>query len=193
MKKTWIILLILIVLVTATILAVSANEDAQPTEPSVETGEKKGDFLEPELPPYEEQRSEGYPSLTNAEFDALTVEQQEALRALHQKNLSSVGKFHRQEKQILGTLSENDVRITKDKAMEIISEYDGIETIEHVFVRYVCPDYSGGSGILRFEFWLDETRTQYIEICFNEVVHVITDGEGNTISTEILYSPSATE
>ena len=77
--------------------------------------------------------------------------------------------------------------------MEIISEYDGVETIEQVFSQYVCPDYSGGSGFHRVEFWLDEARTQYIVIAFDEVTHVITDGEGNTAGTEILYSPSANE
>ncbi|MBQ5988496.1 MAG: leucine-rich repeat protein, partial [Oscillospiraceae bacterium] len=89
----------------------------------------------------------------------LSSEQVSALEELKNKSSKTIGHFPRQEMVVRGELASDAPRITYDEAINIIdaSEFKKYEDIlRRINNIHGAPDYSGGSGTTRVEYWLDD-------------------------------------
>jgi len=91
------------------------------------------------------------------------------LEELRRKGQSAAGEYLRQEKILLGELPPDAPRITLDEAEDIIS---GGGTVYEIMERFNSihgyPDYLGGSGITRAEYWLGEDDSSMLLIYVEE-------------------------
>ena len=185
MKKLVVLLLTLAILVTAGVLfAVTAqSDDSLPHEE-----EKK------ELPPEGPKVSKDYRYMNEAEFAALTEQQQEALRALDAKSWEHIGHFCREEQIILGNITEDEPRLDVETAKQVIENFekgmyeeDKLDCLFYSLFPYY--DYMGGSGIIRTQYWLDDARTAEITVWDGSgvVTYFEYDAEGNIVVEESLY------
>lgn len=91
------------------------------------------------------------------------------LEELRIKGQRMVGEYLRQEKILLGELAPDAPRITLDEAEAIIS---GGGTVYEIMERFDSihgyPDYIGGSGITRAEYWLGEDDSSMLLMYIQE-------------------------
>lgn len=116
---------------------------------------------------------------------SLTPEQESALAELRKKGDSWVGEFTRQEKIILGELPANAKRMTFEQANDIIGNGKNLEDVINQFNDvHGCPDFVGGSGVTRMEYWLDDEGYEQILVFLEQVdiYHVV----GST--SELLFA-----
>lgn len=187
MKKIIILLLTLAILAMAGILVVlsSQADDSLPPEE-----EKKGMHKESEGPKV----SKDYRYMNEDEFAALTEQQQEALRALDAKSWEHIGHFCREEQIILGNITEDEPRLDVETAKQVIANFEkGMYEEERLvclfYSLFPYYDYSGGSGITRTQYWLDDARTAEITVWIEGgmVTYYEYDAEGNIVVEENLY------
>ena len=113
----------------------------------------------------------------------LTAEQVSALENLKNKGSITIGSFGRQEMIIRGEIASDTPRITYDEVINIIdaSEFKKYEDIlRRINNIHGAPDYSGGSGTTRVEYWLDDKG--------NEKISMYTDVTGTRYFSWIFFS-----
>ncbi len=91
------------------------------------------------------------------------------LEELRSKGQRAAGEYIRQEKILLGELAPDAPRITLDEAEDIIS---GGGTVYEIMERFNSihgyPDFLGGSGITRAEYWLGEDDSSMLLMYIEE-------------------------
>lgn len=92
-------------------------------------------------------------------------EMDKQLDEIRKKEAWNIGIFVRQRAETLGKLPADSPRITVSKAREITSSCDSFKEA-YLELLDVCkyPDFIGGSGITRIEFWIGDDRVDCI--CF---------------------------
>lgn len=100
-----------------------------------------------------------------AEFDNLKPEQKEKIKRLMEKGNMYAGNYIREIKIIEGELSANQERVKLEQVKNSISKNKNFEAIiAELDAIHGSPDFAGGSGISRNEYWLDEAGTEKITI-----------------------------
>ena len=124
----------------------------------------------------------------------LTAEQVSALESLKNKGSITIGSFGRQEMIIRGEIASDTPRITYDEVTDIIesSEFKKYEDIlRRINNIHGASDYSGGSGITRVEYWLDdkgnEKISMYADVTGTKIFFSRCDESGMAVYTEELY------
>ena len=86
-----------------------------------------------------------------------------------------IGEYKRRLAQLRGELAADAPRITLAEVMEMVSSGMDFRAIkDSLYERYPDPDYIGGSGVTRVEYWLDDSGTDYIELILEQkdLVHI---------------------
>ena len=124
----------------------------------------------------------------------LTSEQLSALEDLKNKSRKTIGSFPRQEMIVRGELPSDISRITYDEVINIIdlSEFKKYEDIlRRIDNIHGAPDYSGGSGTTRVEYWLDdkgnEKISMYADVTGTKIFFSRCDESGTVMHSEIIF------
>ncbi len=89
-------------------------------------------------------------------------EEWEKLKLLGTQN---AGHYVYKEKLLLGQIGKLEKRITVSNAKKIVSDNSGKESIMAAFNEFQpVPDFAGGSGISRYEYWLDDEGREMIVV-----------------------------
>lgn len=98
-------------------------------------------------------------------------EMKKQLDEIRKKEAWNIGIFVRQRAETLGQLPAGSPRITVSKAKEITSSCDSFkEAYLKLLDVYKYPDFIGGSGITRIEFWIGDDRVDCICFLLEECV-----------------------
>ena len=87
-----------------------------------------------------------------------------------------IGEYKRRLAQLRGELAADAPRITLAEVMEMVSSGMDFRAVkDRLQELYPYPDYVGGSGVTRIEYWLDDSGTDYIDLIVEQqdLVHVI--------------------
>ncbi len=182
MRKIIVLLLILAILATAGILvflAFHGDDDTNITVSSV---------------------SEEYPYMSKAFFQALSENQQNALIALFERDYKPNGDenyfvhYLREEQIILGNITDKEVRLTKEDALQIISGLEKDADIYDAFyqafpycdAKYQCPYLS--RRCITQEYWINGYTDMKIYITTDGYVYYVEyDEYGKETLREQLY------
>ena len=92
-----------------------------------------------------------------------------ALKKLTEKENRLFGEFQRERAVLLGDLSPDAPRLTLDEAAAIIDSSGSFtEICRKLHETQPLPDYIGGSGITRLEYWFDDKGSQKIYLIMEE-------------------------
>lgn len=120
---------------------------------------------------------------------SLTAEQNELLSQLKEKGNRLIGEFQRKEKEIRGEVAENSPRVTMNDIESIISEsgtYQEIVNKLQMIQKY--PDFIGGSGVTKIEYWFDDNGYQKLLLIHEEgdVIYVQCNDSGKITDWNLL-------
>lgn len=139
-----------------------------------------------------------YVSLEVKPENTLSAGQLSALEELKSRGESVTGEFKRQEMIIRGIIASDTPRITYNELTNIIntsSDYD--EIFRKIEENQEYPDYIGGSGITRIEYWLDDKGNEKIRLYpanrKNKLFFVKCSDDGTIISSEVLFPEKSNE
>lgn len=100
-----------------------------------------------------------------------------------------IGSYERKEAELNDMISNAESRITLNEVEKMIDSGMNYHDIESQLLKeYPYPDFSGGSGILRYEYWIDETGNNKI-ILFHEqedIMHVVDSPENSEVVCDVL-------
>mgnify|MGYP004574445267 CR=1 FL=1 len=100
---------------------------------------------------------------TVTNHDALSEEQEKALAELAEKEHGVFGEFERARASILNKIPEDASRMTLAEAKELVNSSDSFKEIyDKLSASQPYPDFIGGSGVTKIEYWLDETGNDKI-------------------------------
>ena len=100
---------------------------------------------------------------TTVTSDALSEEQEKALAELAEKEHGVFGEFERARASILNKIPEDASRMTLAEAKELVNSSDSFKEIyDKLSASQPYPDFIGGSGVTKIEYWLDETGNDKI-------------------------------
>ncbi len=100
---------------------------------------------------------------TTVTSDALSEEQEKALAELAEKEHGVFGEFERARASILNKIPEDASRMTLAEAKELVNSSDSFKKIyDKLSASQPYPDFIGGSGVTKIEYWLDETGNDKI-------------------------------
>ena len=100
---------------------------------------------------------------TTVTSDALSEEQEKALAELAEKEHGVFGEFERAWASILNKIPEDASRMTLAEAKELVNSSDSFKKIyDKLSASQPYPDFIGGSGVTKIEYWLDETGNDKI-------------------------------
>ena len=100
---------------------------------------------------------------TATNHDALSEEQEKALAELAEKEHGVFGEFERARASILNKIPEDASRMTLAEAKELVNSSDSFKEIyDKLSASQPYPDFIGGSGVTKIEYWLDETENDKI-------------------------------
>lgn len=113
----------------------------------------------------------------------------EQLQAVREKGERGAGGFWWQEAIIRGVIDENSRRIDVATAKEIIANSSSFKEILARFEEVQpYPDFGGGSGYSRLEYWLDENGNEMIKVAIEyEGISLITLSEDGSPIIESLF------
>ena len=139
-----------------------------------------------------------YVSLEVKHESTLSAEQLSALEELKSRGESVVGEFKRQEMIIRGIIASDAPRITYNELTNIINTSSDYEEIfRKIEECQEYPDYIGGSGITRIEYWLDDKGNEKIRLYptnrKNKIYLVRCSDNGTVISSEALFPEKSNE
>ena len=111
-----------------------------------------------------------------------------------------IGDYPYQEELVVGTVKETDPKLTLEQLKEILNsvgdrkEYELMQYIkEEIEKIQPYPDFIGGSGTTRWEYWIDantpQERREEIVAGYTEgaiYYHILND-DGNVVYTERFY------
>lgn len=119
-----------------------------------------------------------------------TDEKQEQLDKLTEKENILFGEFKRERAVISGEFDSETPRLTLDEVNEIINN---AETFDEMYNEFIAsqkfPDFIGGSGVTKAEYWLDDKGSEKIRFIVeeNDIIYVKSDDKGYITDWQALY------
>lgn len=128
--------------------------------------------------------------------DALSEEQAKALAELAEKEHGVFGEFERARASILNKIPEDASRMTLEEAKEFVNSSDSFKEIyDKLSASQPYPDFIGGSGVTKVEYWFDDKGKEKILLILEQedVIYVDCTKQGNVSKWERLYPVSDVE
>ena len=128
--------------------------------------------------------------------DALSEEQAKALAELAEKEHGVFGEFERARASILNKIPEDASRMTLAEAKEFVNSSDSFKEIyDKLSVSQPYPDFIGGSGVTKVEYWFDDKGKEKILLILEQedVIYVDCTKQGDVSKWERLYPVSDVE
>lgn len=119
-----------------------------------------------------------------------TDEKQELLDKLTEKENILFGEFKRERAVISGEFDPNTARLTLDEVNQIINNAGSFDEMYTEFIAsQKYPDFIGGSGVTKVEYWLDDNGSEKIRLIVeeNDIVYVKCDDKGYITDWQELY------
>ena len=130
---------------------------------------------------------------TVTNHDALSEEQEKALAELAEKEHGVFGKFERARASILNKIPEDASRMTLAEAKELVNSSDSFKEIyDKLSASQPYPDFIGGSGVTKVEYWFDDKGKEKILLILEQedVIYVDCMKQGDVSKWERLYPVS---
>ena len=128
--------------------------------------------------------------------DALSEEQAKALAELAEKDHGVFGEFERSRASILNKIPEDASRMTLEEAKEFVNSSDSFKEIyDKLSASQPYPDFIGGSGVTKVEYWFDDKGKEKILLILEQedVIYVDCTKQGDVSKWERLYPVSDVE
>lgn len=128
--------------------------------------------------------------------DALSEEQAKALAELAEKEHGVFGEFERARASILNKIPEDASRMTLEEAKEFVNSSDSFKEIyDKLSASQPYPDFIGGSGVTKVEYWFDDNGKEKILLILEQedVIYVDCTKQGDVSKWERLYPVSGVE
>ena len=128
--------------------------------------------------------------------DALSEEQAKALAELAEKEHGVFGEFERARASILNKIPEDASRMTLEEAKEFVNSSDSFKEIyDKLSASQPYPDFIGGSGVTKVEYWFDDKGKEKILLILEQedVIYVDCTKQGDVSKWERLYPVSDVE
>ena len=128
--------------------------------------------------------------------DALSEEQAKALAELAEKEHGAFGEFERARASILNKIPEDASRMTLEEAKEFVNSSDSFKEIyDKLSASQPYPDFIGGSGVTKIEYWFDDKGKEKILLILEQedVIYVDCTKQGDVSKWERLYPVSDVE
>ena len=128
--------------------------------------------------------------------DALSEEQAKALAELAEKEHGAFGEFERARASILNKIPEDASRMTLEEAKEFVNSSDSFKEIyDKLSASQPYPDFIGGSGVTKVEYWFDDKGKEKILLILEQedVIYVDCTKQGDVSKWERLYPVSDVE
>ncbi|MEI3029712.1 MAG: Ig-like domain-containing protein [Ruminococcus sp.] len=128
--------------------------------------------------------------------DALSEEQAKALAELAEKEHGAFGEFERERASILNKIPEDASRMTLEEAKEFVNSSDSFKEIyDKLSASQPYPDFIGGSGVTKVEYWFDDKGKEKILLILEQedVIYVDCTKQGDVSKWERLYPVSGVE
>ena len=128
--------------------------------------------------------------------DALSEEQAKALAELAEKEHGVFGEFERARASILNKIPEDASRMTLEEAKEFVNSSDSFKEIyDKLSASQPYPDFIGGSGVTKVEYWFDDKGKEKILLILeqDDVIYVDCTKQGDVSKWERLYPVSDVE
>ena len=128
--------------------------------------------------------------------DALSEEQAKALAELAEKEHGVFGEFERARASILNKIPEDASRMTLEEAKEFVNSSDSFKEIyDKLSASQPYPDFIGGSGVTKVEYWFDDKGKEKILLILEQedVIYVDCTKQGDVSKWERLYPVSNVE
>ena len=110
--------------------------------------------------------------------------------SLREEGERHAGTFWYQEMMIFGRVDPAQPKLDLETAKKICAENTDFETILEEFDKIQpYPDYIGGSGITRFEYWVDGSTNPQITIYYEQkqIYGETYNEDGTPLDTELLF------
>ena len=133
---------------------------------------------------------------TVTNHDALSEEQAKALAELAEKEHGAFGEFERARASILNKIPEDSSRMTLEEAKEFVNSSDSFKEIyDKLSASQPYPDFIGGSGVTKIEYWFDNKGKEKILLILEQedVIYVDCTKQGDVSKWERLYPVSDVE
>ena len=147
-------------------------------------------------PLYSEEKAETTTTTATVTSDALSEEQAKALAALAEKEHGVFGEFERARASILNKIPEDASRMTLEEAKEFVNSSDSFKEIyDKLSASQPYPDFIGGSGVTKVEYWFDDKGKEKILLILEQedVIYVDCTKQGDVSKWERLYPVSDVE
>lgn len=128
--------------------------------------------------------------------DVLSEEQAKALAELAEKEHGVFGEFERARASILNKIPEDASRMTLAEAKELVNSSDSFKEIyDKLSASQPYPDFIGGSGVTKVEYWFDDNGKEKILLILEQedVIYVDCMKQGDVSKWERLYPVSDVE
>lgn len=170
-SRLLIFILVLITISSTSIIALASNKNANKIKKD-KTTEKEmkdekimvtsfnGNKIETKIMSKDEWEKEA--EIYDEKVSKLPKEKKTELDNWKKKGEERAGSYTRKIQEILGTLPEGSRRITLSEIETLISKYDYDTVVDEMYKIHSIPDFTGGSGITRIMFWLDDEGTEMI-------------------------------
>ncbi|MBR6274954.1 MAG: hypothetical protein IKR27_08130 [Lachnospiraceae bacterium] len=111
-----------------------------------------------------EEKEAEHSSQSTSESESKT-DVNEELEKVKLLGFQNAGHYYYKEKLLLGEIERLDKRITLSDARKIVADYTDEKDIINAFKNLQpTPDFAGGSGISRYEYWLDDSGNEMIVV-----------------------------
>lgn len=133
---------------------------------------------------------------TVTNHDALSEEQAKALAELAEKEQGVFGEFERARASILNKIPEDASRMTLEEAKEFVNSSNSFKEIyDKLSASQPYPDFIGGSGVTKVEYWFDDKGKEKILLILEQedVIYVDCTKQGDVSKWERLYPVSGVE
>lgn len=133
---------------------------------------------------------------TVTNHDALSEKQAKALAELAEKEHGAFGEFERARASILNKIPEDASRMTLEEAKEFVNSSDSFKEIyDKLSASQPYPDFIGGSGVTKVEYWFDDKGKEKILLILEQedVIYVDCTKQGDVSKWERLYPVSDVE
>ena len=147
-------------------------------------------------PLYSEEKAETTTTTATVTSDALSEEQAKALAELAEKEHGVFGEFERARASILNKIPEDASRMTLEEAKEFVNSSDSFKEIyDKLSASQPYPDFIGGSGVTKVEYWFDDKGKEKILLILEQedVIYVDCTKQGDVSKWERLYPVSDVE
>lgn len=137
-----------------------------------------------------------YVNLLEEAYKVANEEQKKKLDELKEKDSTFGADYQRAIKEIMGEIAPDAERLTYEKVLEVLKDTEGMvfadnweagAYLKNKFNEIAgAPDYTGGSGMDSYVYYLDEDK-KYIDIAYGVVVYF--DGK----HSELIWMPVCEE